>query len=138
MIEMRLNGSIPEFRERAARRQVRNVVLLLMIFAVAGVPRSRAQGPQATVNGAPKSIRNQTGIELVWIPPGSFTMGSTDAEIQAAYDDMGVLDMAKGDLDALMRDDEDRADQLDAERFKAEEADRRSEVDSVVAAAAAD
>jgi hypothetical protein len=37
-----------------------------------------------------------------------------------------------------MRDDEDRADQLDAERFKAEEADRRSEVDSVVAAAAAD
>ena len=101
MIEMRLKGSIPEFRERAssraksddasARRQVKNVVLLLMIFAVAGVPRSRAQGPQATVNGAPKSIRNQTGIELVWIPPGTFTMGSTDAEIQAAYEESKSL-----------------------------------------------
>jgi formylglycine-generating enzyme required for sulfatase activity len=47
-----------------------------------------AQGPQRTrPNAAPKSIRNQMGIEMVWIPAGSFTMGSTDAQIQAAYAD---------------------------------------------------
>jgi len=34
----------------------------------------------------PKSTRNQIGIEMVWIPPGTFTMGPTDAEVQAAYD----------------------------------------------------
>jgi formylglycine-generating enzyme required for sulfatase activity len=101
MIEIRLNATIPEFRERAsshaksddtlARRQVKKVVLLLMIFAVAGAPRSRAQDPQRNANGAPKSIRNQTGIELVWISPGSFTMGSTDGEIQAAYEESKSL-----------------------------------------------
>jgi formylglycine-generating enzyme required for sulfatase activity len=97
MIEMRLNATIREFRVRTssraksddglARRQASNLTLLLMIFAVAGVPRSHAQDPQGTTNGAPKSIRKETGIELVWIPQGSFTMGSTDAEIQAAFEE---------------------------------------------------
>ena len=47
-----------------------------------------AQGPQRTrPNAGPKSIRNQVGIEMVSIQAGSFTMGSTDAEVQAAYED---------------------------------------------------
>ena len=37
---------------------------------------------------------------------------------------MGVLDYARADLEALMRDDEEIAEQLDARRFAAEEAAR--------------
>src|SRR5258708_23202336 len=65
-------------------------VLLLLVLVLAGVPLTplRAQGPQRTSpNAETKSIRNQKGIEMVWIPSGSFTMGSTDAQIQAAYAD---------------------------------------------------
>jgi hypothetical protein len=63
-------------------------------------------------------------------------IGLWSDKIQAAYDQMGVLDAAKGDLDVLMRQDEDVADTLDAERFADEEAQRRAEVDQVVAEAA--
>lgn len=31
-------------------------------------------------NGRPKSIRSNSGIELVWIPPGSFMMGSENGD----------------------------------------------------------
>ena len=44
---------------------------------------------------------------------------------------MGVLSMARVDLDELMRADEDLAEQVDAE--KRELAARRAEVDRVVA-----
>ncbi|MCW2904719.1 MAG: hypothetical protein JWO67_6984 [Streptosporangiaceae bacterium] len=60
-------------------------------------------------------------------------IGLWSERIQATYDDMGVLDMSKSDLDALMKQDEDIADRLDAERFATEEADRRQEVDQVIA-----
>jgi hypothetical protein len=63
-------------------------------------------------------------------------IGLWSDKIQAAYDAMGVIDYAKGDLDILMRGDEDLADQLDAQRFAAEEADRKAEVDEVIATAA--
>jgi hypothetical protein len=65
-------------------------------------------------------------------------IGLWSERIQEAYDKMGVIDYAKGDLEALMRGDEELADALDAERFAAEEADRRAEVDEVIATAAAD
>jgi hypothetical protein len=61
-------------------------------------------------------------------------IGLWSDKIRAAYDSMGVLDMAKGDLDALMRQDEDLAETMDAERFATEEAERRSEVDDVITA----
>jgi hypothetical protein len=57
--------------------------------------------------------------------------------IRQAYDDMGVLDYSKGDLEALMKQDEDIAERLDADRFAAEEAERRAEVDTVIATEAA-
>lgn len=46
---------------------------------------------------------------------------------------MGVLDMAGQNLETLMRQDEDIAEKLDAERFAAEEAERHAEVAETVA-----
>jgi hypothetical protein len=57
--------------------------------------------------------------------------------IRQAYDDMGVLDYHKGDLEALMKQDEDIAEKLDAARFAAEETERKAEVDAVIAAESA-
>ncbi len=51
-------------------------------------------------------------------------------KVQKAYADMGVLDMAGIDLDALMKNDEDTADLIDAE--KREMAARKGQVDAVV------
>ncbi|SEG84591.1 P-aminobenzoate N-oxygenase AurF [Thermomonospora echinospora] len=59
-------------------------------------------------------------------------IGLWSERIQRAYDDMGVLEMSKSDLEALMRNDEDLADRLDAERFATEEAERKAEVHAVI------
>ncbi|GAB3680407.1 ferritin-like domain-containing protein [Actinocorallia lasiicapitis] len=59
-------------------------------------------------------------------------IGLWSERVQQAYVDMDVIDLARQDLDALMRADEERADQLDAERFAAEEAERRTEVDTII------
>jgi hypothetical protein len=53
--------------------------------------------------------------------------------VRAAYADMGVLDYAAANLDGLMADDEQIADDLDEER-RAEA--RREEVAQTIAAAA--
>ncbi len=55
-------------------------------------------------------------------------------KIQGAFRDMGVLDMASFDIDALMKVDEDQADQL--EKAHAEMASRVLEVDEAIAAGA--
>jgi hypothetical protein len=60
-------------------------------------------------------------------------IGLWSERIQRTYDEMGVLDMSKSDLEALMKHDEELADRLDAQRFAAEEADRKTEVDTVIA-----
>ena len=60
-------------------------------------------------------------------------IGLWGPKVQAAYEDMGVLDMAGIDLDALMKADEDRAELVDAE--KREMAARQAEVDKVIALA---
>lgn len=52
------------------------------------------------------------------------------------WDQLGVLDAAKGDLDALMKQDEEIADKLDRQRFEREEAERAAEVQAVIADAA--
>jgi hypothetical protein len=54
-------------------------------------------------------------------------------KVQKAYADMGVLDMAGIDLDALMKADEDHAELLDAE--KRDLAMRKDQVESVIALA---
>jgi len=64
-------------------------------------------------------------------------IGLWSDRLRQAYDDMGVLDAAKADLDALMRADEDIAERLDQERFAAEEKARADEVEQVIADGAA-
>jgi hypothetical protein len=55
-------------------------------------------------------------------------------KVQKCYADMGVLDMAGVDLDALMRGDEQMAEQLDAERIAVQR--RADQVHETIAAAA--
>jgi P-aminobenzoate N-oxygenase AurF len=56
--------------------------------------------------------------------------------LRKAYEDMGVLDMARQDLEVLMSQDEDIAEKLDRDRFAADETARKAEVESVIADAA--
>ncbi|GAA0369624.1 ferritin-like domain-containing protein [Microbispora corallina] len=62
-------------------------------------------------------------------------IGLWSPRLQKAYADMGVLDMAGQSLDALMRQDEEIAETIDAERFAQEERERREEVAETIAAA---
>ncbi|MEV7288771.1 ferritin-like domain-containing protein [Streptomyces sp. NPDC093252] len=55
-------------------------------------------------------------------------IGLWGPRLQQAYVDMGVLELGDADLDALMRQDEEIAEQLDEERFAAEERERVGEV----------
>jgi len=55
-------------------------------------------------------------------------IGLWGKDLQKAYVDMGVLEMGDSNLDELMRQDEELAEQLDRERFAAEEEARRAEV----------
>jgi len=63
-------------------------------------------------------------------------IGLWSERLQQAYADMGVLDAAKSDLEALMRSDEEIAEKLDADRFAAEEEARAAEVAEVITAGA--
>jgi P-aminobenzoate N-oxygenase AurF len=64
-------------------------------------------------------------------------IGLWSERLQKVYAEMGVLDCAKADLEALMHADEEIADQLDQQRFAAEEATRADEVAQVIADGAA-
>jgi len=59
-------------------------------------------------------------------------IGLWSKKLQQAYVDLGIFDHVDGDLDDLMRQDEELAEQLDAQRFAAEEAARRAEVAAVI------
>ncbi len=97
-----------------------------------GIARREAQ---EMLNDSPY-IRTFQSLLFSRIVPCVKDIGLWSDRIRKAYDDMGVLEMSKGDLEALMRQDEEIADRLDVERFAAEEADRRREVDAVIADAA--
>ncbi|MFF5261912.1 ferritin-like domain-containing protein [Actinomadura viridis] len=60
-------------------------------------------------------------------------VGLWGEKVQAAYAEMGVLDNAKGDLEALMRQDEEIADKVDEERYQQELAARKNEVEEAIA-----
>jgi hypothetical protein len=64
------------------------------------------------------------------IVPCMKDIGLWGDKVQKAYADMGVLDMAGVDLEALMRDDEDIAEKIDA--AKAELALRRQEIKDTI------
>jgi len=61
-------------------------------------------------------------------------IGLWGSKVQRAYADLGVLDAASSDLEALMRDDEDIAERLEAEHA-AEFAARKAEVDAAIGSA---
>ena len=61
-------------------------------------------------------------------------IGLWGPKVQHAYVDLGVMDAAANDLEALMRADEETADRLEVEHA-AELAARRHEVDTVIATA---
>src|SRR5690349_15611130 len=62
-------------------------------------------------------------------------IGLWGPKVRRAYADLGVLDAANTDLEALMRADEDTADRLEREHA-AEFAARRQEVDAAIASGA--
>lgn len=47
-------------------------------------PPTPTPTPKPEPARAGEVVKNSIGMELVWIPPGSFMMGSTDAEVRAA------------------------------------------------------
>jgi P-aminobenzoate N-oxygenase AurF len=60
-------------------------------------------------------------------------IGLWGPKVRHAFADLGVLSAADSDLEVLMRADEDLADRIDEERYAAELAARRAEVDAVIA-----
>jgi hypothetical protein len=62
-------------------------------------------------------------------------IGLWGKDLQRAYVDLGVFELGDANLDALMAEDEQIAEKLDADRFAAEEQARRGEVDAVIASA---
>jgi hypothetical protein len=59
-------------------------------------------------------------------------IGLWGQKVQRAYTDLGVLDSANSDLEALMRDDEDIAERVEHEHA-AGFAARKAEVDAAIA-----
>jgi hypothetical protein len=59
-------------------------------------------------------------------------IGLWGKRLQQAYVDMGVFEMGDSNLDLLMAQDEEIAEQLDAERFAAEERERMAEVTEAI------
>ena len=64
-------------------------------------------------------------------------IGLWSEKLQRAYVDMGVFELGDSNLDELMRQDEELAEELDAQRFAAEESARREEVEAAIAQGAA-
>lgn len=72
-------------------------VLVIAIAIIALKPWKRIAAGSASSPAAPsggsssakpiKEITNKIGMRLTWIPPGSFMMGLSDAEAEAAYED---------------------------------------------------
>ncbi len=60
-------------------------------------------------------------------------IGLWGPKVQRAYTDLGVMDAAKTDLEALMRSDEEIAERVDEEKHAAELAARHAEVDTAIA-----
>jgi hypothetical protein len=63
-------------------------------------------------------------------------IGLWGPKVQHAYVDLGVIEAADSDLDALMRADEELAEKIDNEKYAAELAARQGEVHEAMAAAA--
>ncbi|GHC48249.1 ferritin-like domain-containing protein [Streptomyces cinnamoneus] len=65
-------------------------------------------------------------------------IGLWGERLQRAYADMGVFEMGDANLDQLMAQDEEIAEEIDARRFAAEEAARTEEIAGAIAEAVAE
>jgi len=98
-----------------------------------GIPASESQ----PLLEASPHVRAFRGLLFSRLVPCVRDIGLWSERMQRVYADLGVLDLARQDLEALMRRDEEVAEQLDRDQAAAEQA-RRAEVDQVIASAAAD
>jgi hypothetical protein len=79
-------------------------------------------------------FRNQLFTRIV---PIVKDIGLWGPKVQQAYADMGVLEMGDADLDLLMKNDEDVAEQLDRDKQEAAEVERRiTEIEQTIAVGA--
>jgi P-aminobenzoate N-oxygenase AurF len=65
-------------------------------------------------------------------------IGLWGPKVQRAFTDLGVIDAAQTDLDALMRADEELAEKVDRDKYDAEVAARQAEVEDAITAGAAE
>jgi P-aminobenzoate N-oxygenase AurF len=86
------------------------------------------------VDFAGRSPMQQVFRKLLFsrIVPCVRDIGLWGPKIQHAYAGLGVLDAADGDLDALMRADEQLAERIDEEKYAAELAARQGEVHEAI------
>src|SRR5579859_4058692 len=82
-----------------------------------------------------KSLVQQGFRSLLFtrIVPCVRDIGLWGPKVQHAYTDLGVLEAANTDLEALMADDERIADEVDQRKYQAELAARRDEVHAAIA-----
>ncbi|KOU35712.1 aminobenzoate oxygenase [Streptomyces sp. WM6378] len=111
--------------------------------------RDRLRGVEVLENfGIPKKEAEQLSEESEYlhlfrkllfsrIVPCVKDIGLWGERLQKAYVDMGVFDLGDSNLDLLMAQDEEIAEQLDKERFEAEETARVAEVEGAIADGAA-
>lgn len=91
----------------------------------------QAEAKEATKHS--EYLRNFRKLLFSRIAPTIKDIGLWGPQVQAAFADMGVLDMASVDVESLMRNDEDVAEEIDLKRrFAAEEAERAAEIDAMV------
>jgi hypothetical protein len=98
------------------------------VFEVLGMP---VKDCLAYVDESPMYTMYQS-LLFSRIVPCVRDIGLWGDKVQAAYDDMGVLDAAKGDLTVLMRQDEDIAEEIDRAKHEAELSARREEVEAAI------
>ncbi|GGU07432.1 hypothetical protein GCM10010289_30580 [Streptomyces violascens] len=106
--------------------------------------RDRLRGVEVLENfGIPKKEAEQLSEESEFlhlfrkllfsrIVPCVKDIGLWGERLQKAYVDMGVFDLGDSNLDLLMTQDEEIAEQLDRERFEAEETARVAEVEGAI------
>lgn len=94
-----------------------------------GVPRAEAE----TFSEQSEFLQLFRRLLFSRIVPCVRDIGLWGERLQRAYLDMGVFEMGDQNLDLLMAQDEEIAEQLDAERFAAEEAERKAEVADAIA-----
>jgi uncharacterized protein YbaR (Trm112 family) len=98
-----------------------------------GIPKAEAEA----LSERSEFLRLFRKLLFSRIVPCVKDIGLWGERLQQAYADMGVFELGDSNLDLLMTQDEELAEQLDAERFAAEERERMAEVEAAIESGAA-